>query len=170
MIIYCSKLTNFDANYHTIIMNKLFAFLLIGTFLTSCSSDPNLLEDASWLTGNWKREYNEVAQIEKWQVTETGFTGQNMVVMPDTTLMYTLDIRRAEKYWELTKHEAEIDLDYSYVLISSSNSDSIVFRNKENIWPQIITYKKIDTETMEIIVDGQDGTMQKNVAFIFTRF
>ena len=149
-------------------MNKFFAFF-IGLFLISCSYNPNVLEDVSWLDGNWKREYNDVTQIEKWQKTETGFTGQNMVVLSDTSLMHTLDIRKTEKYWELTKHEAEVDMDFSYVLLSS-NSDSIVFQNKENIWPQTITYKKVTTNKMEIIIDGQDGSMRKNVAFVFERY
>jgi len=149
-------------------MNK-FLVIIVGIFLVSCTPNSNLLEDASWLNGNWKREYNDVKQIEKWQQTESGFTGQSIVVVTDTTLMHTLDIRNTDNNWELTKHEAEVDMDFTFVLLSS-NADSMVFRNKENVWPQTITYKKINANEMELIIDGQDGTMNKNAAFIFERY
>jgi len=149
-------------------MNK-FLVIIVGIFLVSCTPNSNLLEDASWLNGNWKREYNDVTQIEKWQHTESGFTGQSIVVVTDTTLMHTLDIRNTDNNWELTKHEAEVDMDFTFVLLSS-NADSMVFRNTENVWPQTITYKKINANEMELIIDGQDGTMNKNAAFIFERY
>ena len=148
-------------------MKYLFA-LFTGFLLFSCSSNTDFLEDSTWLDGNWKREYNGIVQMEKWQKNESGFTGQNLFISGDTNIMNTYQIKQDGDSWTLIKSVTETDFSFSYNLFSS-NTDSVVFKNAENIWPQTVTYKKISPNKMELIVGGQDGTMQKNAAFTFIR-
>jgi len=142
--------------------------LFTGMLLLSCSSNTHFLEDASWLDGNWKREYNGVIQMEKWSKTENGFSGENLFVSGDTNVMNTYQIQKEGDRWTFTKSVAETDMQFSFALFSS-NTDSIVFKNVENIWPQTIIYKKLSQNKMDLIVKGQDGTMQKNAALTFIR-
>ena len=147
---------------------KYFVIFIAAFGLLSCNSNSNLLEDAAWLDGNWTREYNGIVQMEKWNVSSTGFTGQNLFVSSDTNVMNTYKINKVGTNWELVKSVSETDIQFKYSLISS-NTDSIVFKNTLNTWPQTITYKKLNSNKMDLIVNGQDGTMRKTAALTFSR-
>ena len=150
-------------------MKKYILGMLILFIGVSCTPEIDLTEDIPWLEGKWKRDFNGVAQIESWQKGEFGFTGQNLFLANgDTTLMNTMDIFVQGEDWVLVKTMFEDELKFTYHLLQS-NTDSVVFQNNENIWPQTITYKKIDSLRLELIVDGKDGTMRKNVSFTFNK-
>ncbi len=150
-------------------MKKYILGMLILFIGVSCTPIIDLTEDIPWLEGKWKRDFNGVAQIESWQKGEFGFTGQNLFLANgDTTLMNTMDIMVQGDNWVMTRTMFENDIQFTYGILHS-NTDSVVFQNNENIWPQTITYKHLSDEKLELIVDGMDGTMRKNVAFTFTK-
>lgn len=148
-------------------MKYLFAGITV-LLLLSCSLNSNFKEDSSWLEGSWERKYNGIKQMEIWTKTDSGFTGQNLFISGDTNLMNTYQITHTDDKWTLTKSVIETDISFSYYLLKS-NSDSMVFKNSQNIWPQTVTYKKLEMNKMDYIVSGQDGTMQKNAGLTFIR-
>ncbi|KXH84361.1 DUF6265 family protein [Chryseobacterium kwangjuense] len=148
---------------------KLF-FSVIGlTILSAWSMKQNEIKKLEWLIGTWETKTPKGSMYETWTVKNNSeFQGKSYYIKNKDTIV-SESVRLLEKDKKLhymvsvAKQHAGLPVDF----VSKNNQDPsyIVFENPQNDFPQIITYKKINKDSLVAEISGMMNGKQMKQTF-----
>ena len=133
------------------------ALFLVLLFLIGCKSD----ERYGFLEGSWEVEVGDRIQYEHWEESQEheGFTGSSYEIVDGE-----------EKYFEWLEIIHENDKVYMVPTVPDQNdgrpirfelneeeTDWLSFENPDHDFPNVIRYKKITDDQLEVEVLGNSG-------------
>lgn len=146
------------------------AFFLFSFIIFSCERTPPPPKDLSkldWILGHWK--VDEGSDFETWtKVNDQYYFGRNFRIYTagDTAVQKTIDlvIRDSEILYIPTVKTSKGNREVPFKLTSDSDK-YFIFENKENDFPQKISYTKLDNDTVRARIEGG----KRKVDFQFVR-
>lgn len=135
--------------------------LIIGSWTQS--SEINKLE---WLLGTWETKTPKGSLYETWiKKSNTEFQGESYYLKNKDTIHFE-SVRLVEKDKKLHyivsvkgQHDEE---PVDFISTPNSNSTSLVFENRQNDFPQTISYKKIRKDSLFAEISGlMNGKMAR---------
>lgn len=162
--------------------------LILGLlFLTACSADETTSEEISSnqpaaasntfdfgiLAGNWTKKGQFAVVAENWQARENGYWQGSVyrIESGDSTLLEALQLepRGDSSYAYVVRVIGQNDEKAIPFIMSSYVGDSLFeFQNAGHDFPQRITYRLPDKNTLEITL-GILADTSKNKVFLFNR-
>lgn len=140
--------------------------LSIAASWTQQKSETKKIE---WLLGTWETKTSKGSLYETWtRKSDTEFQAKSYYLKQKDTVLFE-SVRLVEKdkklhYIVSVKGEHnEQPVDFTSISISKSNS--LVFENKENDFPQRITYKKIRKDSLFAEISGMMNGKMNRQAF-----
>ena len=141
-------------------MNKIFTFFsfIALTLLNSCSSNKTLLQNTEWLLGTWESKTSKGILYETWHKTdEQNFNAKCYYLNnSDTILFETINLKESEGKLIYTvsapKEKNEKPVQFTSIKITPN---SFIFENKYHDFPQIVSYKKITSDSLIAEVSGK---------------
>jgi len=124
---------------------------------------PNLLDEVSWMLGDWQNEENGVMTTETWTKTdETHFSGVSYAIElenGDTLFFETMKLHHETTglVYSPTVKDQNGGTAVDFLLISSNDS-MVQFENPAHDFPQKIVYRSITPDSMVATISGDyDG-------------
>ncbi|KAB1064315.1 hypothetical protein [Salibacter halophilus] len=144
-----------------VIVCSLFATLL----LSACSTHD--LNELSWLTGDWERDFNNTSQMESWKLRNDTIYGEVKYSNGnDTSVMWLSKIYNKDGLTlELINDK---NIEPYFFTIKKKSDTSIIFHNPEYQFPKEILYRTSGDSLVKII-HGSGGKIPKSAAFKFGR-
>jgi len=123
--------------YHKIIR----FYFILGTFFFLAISCSKEVKDYSWISGTWKRDFNETSQIEEWQLMNDTLVGSAYhVAFGDTTLYSTSSMFTNDQgKLELVQLKNGSPSTEAFQFEGSTDS-SFTFNRNSNVFPQQFSY------------------------------
>ncbi|KAB2909735.1 MAG: DUF6265 family protein [Ignavibacteriales bacterium] len=156
-------------------MRKFSLIVLIVLFFTTLLSVDHLasgftyrpyLAKLYWLKGKWSRVNAGIEHIETWRVVkdsllegESYYTKSNSKPATDKLMIRW---ERGELFFYKQSAESSKIVRYKNILLTESLA---VFENRENDYPNKITYRRIDTRSYQVIYDNNENTNQRKYSF-----
>lgn len=161
-------------------MNRLiFLFLLfLSALLFSCknhiSSEKkgSKLDSIPWLSGVWENKDSLFITTETWERTnDTAFTGKSVTVAGNDTV-FSESIRLIQMantlFYLPTVKDQNQGKEVSFTLTSFS-PDVLIFENPTHDFPQKISYRKINDDSLVAEISGKENNLQKSEIFPMQR-
>lgn len=136
---------------------------LLSTLLvvTACQNNPSIEKDqikkVDWLIGNWQIKTNTGILSENWEkVNDSTFKAQSLFIK-DKDSIHSESILLQQK-GEILSYTTTIkgqndDKPIRFELITD-NQNELVFQNLKKDYPQKISYKKMDNNSMTTEISG----------------
>ena len=150
--------------------NTTFTLLLFCLSFYSCkkqsapeySSDAVLndyseLKKASWFLGNWENISDEGNLTEKWVVKNdsTYYAETYFIKGKDTLFSEKVDlIQRGDKLFYIPTVTNQNDNNGIEFVLTSADSNEIIFENPTHDYPKKITYKLINNDSINAQISG----------------
>jgi hypothetical protein len=135
-------------------------------------NQPNDIKKAQWLIGTWQNETSRGIIYEKWtQVNENELAGKSFFINENDTIVFET-IRLIQEldglfYIPMVKNQNE-GLPVRFALQSISDS-TMVFENPEHDFPQIITYTKMNADSLVAEISGINNGQERKRMFPMKR-
>ena len=155
----------YDIKYNTMTKWPIFATFIVITALNSCNrmnEDPKeIFKKLSWLDGNWVNE-KDSSYLETWNRTNdstyigksSSYNGKDSLVEENLRIVLN---KKTIKFYTSIEEQTEESKPLEFIL-TSLDSDSLVFTNKENFYPNKITYKHLNDTLIAVKVErGGEG-------------
>ncbi|WP_432222094.1 DUF6265 family protein [Flavobacterium sp. TMP13] len=147
-------------------MKKTVSWLALSVLVVACqkevSFDQNEIKKVEWLIGNWETQTEFGVLSESWKkINDSTFSGKSHFINNTKDTVHHESIVLSEKneklmYQTIIKGEND-DEPISFPLVSLTEN-TLVFENKNNEYPQKITYiKKSPTSIVALISGKQQG-------------
>ncbi|UTW66519.1 hypothetical protein KFE94_18015 [bacterium SCSIO 12643] len=150
-------------------MKKILLFGLLAIMVIACTENETSIENFKSLNGQWVRNFNGNQQLENWKIqTDKVIGSSSFVNNGDTTKMTEYEIIEDNGNWILLTQEVGFENATQYPLIFGG-TDSLVFHNSAADWPQTISFKTLNGNTLHKSVLGQGSSMKKNIEFTFKK-
>ncbi|AZA76649.1 hypothetical protein EG347_03510 [Chryseobacterium sp. G0186] len=149
----------------TTLILTIIGIILIGSW----TQKQNEIKKLDWLLGTWETKTPKGSLYETWtKKSNTELQGESYYLKNKDTLTFE-SIRLVEKENKLhcivsvkgQHHEQPVD----FVSTSGSSPTSLIFENKQNDFPQIITYKKIRKDSLFAEISGMMNGKMARQAF-----
>jgi uncharacterized protein DUF6265 len=143
-------------------ITKLFSVVFSSIILCSCASQHKReIKRAEWLIGTWENKTVQGSIYETWiKVNENEFSGKTYVVNENDTIIFeTIQlIQEQDSLFYIPKvMEQNEGLPIQFALSKISDS-TLIFKNMQHDFPKIISYSKINTDSLVAEISGtQDG-------------
>ncbi|MBL4710418.1 MAG: hypothetical protein JKY48_18465 [Flavobacteriales bacterium] len=141
---------------------KLFSVVFGSIILCSCATQHKQeIKKAEWLIGTWENKTDQGSVYETWtKVNNNEFSGKSYVVNENDTIVFeTIQlIQEQDDLFYIPKVEEQNEgLPIRFAL--NTISDSVfVFKNTQHDFPKIISYSKINADSLVAEISGtQDG-------------
>lgn len=137
---------------------KLILIIMGIIMIGSWTQKQSEIKKLNWLLGTWETKTPKGSLYETWtKKSNIEFQGESYYLKNKDTLHFE-SVRLVEKENKLhyivsvkgQHHEQPVD----FVSKSGSTPTSLVFENKQNDFPQIITYKKVRKDSLFAEISG----------------
>lgn len=154
-------------------MRKIF-FATIG-LIVLCSwitLDKSEIKNAKWLIGTWENKTKKGTIYETWtKVSKTEFQGKSYKLKDKDTIVFETIRLVQEKnslyYIPIVKNQNnELPVKFSGIITSKNK---LVFENKAHDFPQIISYSKINKDSLVAEISGSKGSKELKQSFPMKR-
>ena len=151
-------------------LNILKLVWLIGVFMSCQNSNaPEHHVFFNKIVGEWKLEDKTV--IEKWNYADGTYMGSVFVVSGNDNVI-TEEIRIIENnkgvfYEAKVNDQNQGESIYFKLILTEDNK--VIFENKEHDFPQQITYKLTDTNSLVATIQGIINEESKSIKFNYSR-
>lgn len=153
---------------------------LIGTFaLAACAGSEQVeLDEMAWLEGTWSQQEGSESFIERWSKPRRPgslLTGQGMFVREgDTNRMERLDLKRrgdsliyVVTFPDRTVEFARTGTTETHTLenMRYGSSEFVTFVNSSNDFPNEITYRRQNDDSLYITLRGKENGRETEFVF-----
>jgi hypothetical protein len=152
---------------------KLFSIVLGSIILFSCTTQHKQeITKAEWLIGTWKNKTAQGSVYETWtKVNDNEFSGKSYVINEnDTTVFETIQLIQGQDrlFYIPTVEEQNEGLPVSFGMDTISDS-ILVFKNTQHDFPQIISYTKINADSLVAEISGTQNGQERKQTFPMKR-
>ncbi len=142
--------------------------------LASLKTKPkSLIDKAVWLIGTWENNTNRGSIYESWEIiNELELAGKSyMVKDKDTVVFETIKIVEEQNtlFYIPTVMDQNDQKPVRFKLKSHTDNE-FIFENKQHDFPQVITYRKINSDSLVAEISGVKNGLQKGSRFAMSRF
>jgi hypothetical protein len=152
-------------------MNKYIAFFSISCTLLACSSPPQKdLTEFKYLIGKWEGNRDGMVLIENWKEEKpSSFSGEGIVFTGKDILFHEklgLEIQDTTIVYTATTPNSKTPIPFKLI---SSGKNKWRFENKEQDFPQLITYTLINPDSLVATIEGIDKGKPSKEEFYFKK-
>ncbi|MGV9004292.1 DUF6265 family protein [Flavobacterium sp.] len=130
-------------------------------FGSSCNSNSKkkyeMLEELSWLIGNWSNKSDDGLLVENWKrANDSTYVGKSFYIRATDTLhneSIVLVQNEDNLFYIPTVKGQNNDESISFKLVEKDEK-SFIFKNNSHDYPQIIEYKKVSASQLSAVVTG----------------
>lgn len=148
------------------------AVLSIGLYAftseeTSAYSKNKLLDDASWLIGTWVNTTPRGKMVEEWKKeSDSSFVGKSYFIKTDTMPAEALKLvqRGKDLFYIPTVNNQNGGLPVTFKHTIASKTQ-MVFENPAHDFPQKISYKLINKDSLVAEISGMRNGQLKTIKF-----
>ena len=155
-------------------MRKILFLAVIGlTILCALTTQQSeSIKKAEWLIGTWENSTPKGSIYETWHKVNTDEYGGRSYILRDNDTIVFETIRLVQEgdrlfYIPLVKNQND-NLPVRFALKAIS-SEELVFENKQHDFPQIISYTKINTDSMVAKISGIKSGHEQTQTFPMKR-
>lgn len=144
---------------------------LLLLLLLSCTNE-SPIEKAAWVVGTWENHTSRGIIYETWtRSAPQAFTGKSYRLDgADTILLETTTIlEKEDTVWFLPVVIGQNDGRAVAFGLSAQTDSSLVFENATHDFPQIITYRKVGTDSLLVEISGVNNGRQTKRSFPMQR-
>jgi hypothetical protein len=153
-------------------MRKLSLILLLLTTAVSCfAQQKTKVKSFHFLLGNWEMMTKSGKIMESWEKHRDSLTGKSFTIKgKDSVLTEILTIKKVDSNWLLcVKGFLKDNLgDTKFKLVSTANN-TFTFENKENEFPQRISYQHQTKNAINAWIEGSINGVKRKVDFPYKR-
>jgi hypothetical protein len=128
--------------------------------------------DFNFLLGSWEMITEKGKTTENWTIKDGNLIGASYKhnKKGDSTLMESVIIKRIDGRWNycVTAYENGKKHQVNFAIIKNANNE-IKFQNKENDFPQNITYVNKGKNELYAYIDGTINGKTKEIKFPYVR-
>ena len=149
----------------------IFATLIIFTGCTKTEKKP--IEYTEWLIGTWENNLPASIVYEEWSKTDDKtFSGRSFIVVEgDTTVFETIELSQKENgMLEYIPTVADQNEGQPVVFtLTGLTEDMMRFENPDHDFPQLISYKRLPSDSLEARVYGIRNGSERDLYFKMKR-
>ena len=151
---------------------SLLTFFITALFV-SCTKTSGNIDDVQWLAGKWRgNDRDRVTWVETWNnSTNKSLSGYILALTEDgDTVLHEnpkIDLVDGVPYFITTvpKNPSPV----LFKMLGSSDASNAIFENREQDFPQRITYSKISDAAMQVTLEGTAKGVPKTETLKFER-
>lgn len=148
---------------------KLIPAIIGVLILGGWAQQRNEIKKLDWLLGTWETKTPKGSLYETWsRKSDTEFQAKSYYLNKKDTIMFEF-VQLVEKdsklHYIVSVKGQHDEQPVDFVSTPKSNSSSLVFENKENDFPQTITYKKIRKDSLFAEISGMMNGKMARQAF-----
>ncbi|CAH0260102.1 DUF6265 family protein [Chryseobacterium sp. Bi04] len=139
---------------------------VIGLLIIGSWTQPSEIKKLEWLLGTWETQTTKGSLYETWtQKSSTELQGESYYLKNKDTIHFE-SVRLVEKdrklYYIVSVKGQHDEQPVDFISTPGSNPTSLVFENRQNDFPQTITYKKIRKDSLFAEISGlMNGKMAR---------
>ncbi|MCQ9633526.1 DUF6265 family protein [Chryseobacterium sp. WG23] len=139
---------------------------VIGLLIIGSWTQPSEIKKLEWLLGTWETKTTKGSLYETWtQKSSTELQGESYYLKNKDTIHFE-SVRLVEKdrklHYIVSVKGQHDEQPVDFISTPGSNPTSLVFENRQNDFPQTITYKKIRKDSLFAeISDLMNGKMAR---------
>lgn len=156
----------------------LFSTLLVFlSHLTGCKNNSKQIENKelsklNWMLGNWSGIMEESIVTERWvKINDTLFSGESLFIKGSDTLSretISLSMQNSAIFY-IPLVEGQNDNKPVYFKLTFSDNTNAVFENPGHDFPQKITYKLINGDSLIATISGLQEGKDRSISFPMRR-
>ncbi|REC61696.1 hypothetical protein DRF65_14695 [Chryseobacterium pennae] len=145
---------------------KLIIILISSLLIGSWTQKQGEIQKLEWLLGTWETKTRKGSLYETWtQKSSTELQGKSYYLKNKDTIMFEFVqlVEKDKKLHYIVSVKGQHDEQpVDFISTPSSNPTSLIFENRQNDFPQIITYKKIRKDSLFAEISGlMNGKMAR---------
>ena len=149
------------------------AFCCFSFLPQSPNNHPKItLQDVAWLLGTWENKTAKGSTFENWtKTTNNLFSGKSYALKGSDTMVFEqmeLVAKNNNLFYIPTVKNQNGGQPVSFAL-KSSTKQSMVFENKTHDFPQLITYTKINNDSLVAEISGTKNGKSRKIQFPMKR-
>jgi len=139
---------------------------VIGLLIIGSWTQPSEIKKLEWLLGTWETKTPKGSLYETWtQKSNTELQGESYYLKNKDTIHFE-SVRLVEKdrklHYIVSVKGQHDEQPVDFISTPGSNPTSLVFENRQNDFPQTITYKKIRKDSLFAEISGlMNGKMAR---------
>ncbi|SDI94298.1 DUF6265 family protein [Chryseobacterium jejuense] len=139
---------------------------IIGLLIIGSWTQPSEIHKLEWLLGTWETKTPKGSLYETWiKKNDTEFHGESYYLKNKDTIHFE-SVRLVEKdkklHYIVSVKGQHDEQPVDFISTPNSTSTSLVFENRQNDFPQTITYKKIRKDSLFAEISGlMNGKMAR---------
>lgn len=146
-----------------------FSFVAICAWTTK---EPNDIKKAEWLIGTWENKTQRGSIYETWSKTnDNEFSGKSYIVKEQVTIVFE-NIRLVQEqdglFYIPTVNNQNDALPIRFATRTISET-KLIFENSKHDFPQIISYAKINTDSLVAEISGIKNGQERKQTFPMKR-
>jgi len=150
----------------------LISFIGIAVFCSWNVQTEKQVQKAEWLIGTWENKTAEGSLYETWtKVNNTELYGKSYFLRDkDTMLFETVQLIEKEQrlYYVVSVVDQNNELPVSFASTTITNN-KLVFENLEHDFPQVISYTKVNNDSLFAEISGTKNGKQRKQSFPMKR-
>ncbi|UKB86309.1 DUF6265 family protein [Chryseobacterium sp. MEBOG06] len=148
---------------------KLILAMIGVSIAASWTQQQSEIKKIEWLLGTWEAKTSKGSLYETWtRKSDTELQGKSYYLKQKDTILFE-SVRLVEKdkklHYMVSVKGQHNEQPVDFVSTSTSMPHALIFENKENDFPQIITYKKIRKDSLFAEISGMMNGKMARQAF-----
>ncbi len=150
-------------------------FIAILGLIVLCAwtiNQPTDIKKAEWLIGTWENKTPKGSIYETWsKVSDQEYSGKSYIVKEQDTMVFEtirLVQEEDELYYIPTVKNQNDDLPVRFMAKVISETQ-LVFENPQHDFPQVISYTKINADTLVAEISGTRNGQERKQTFPMKR-
>lgn len=152
---------------------KLFSAVLGSIILCSCATQHKQeFKKIEWLIGTWENKTGQGSIYETWtKVNYNELSGKSYIVKEKDTIVFeTIQlIQEQDGLFYIPKVEEQNEGMPIRFTLNSISDTVLVFKNTQHDFPQIISYAKINNDSLVAEISGTKNGKKRNQTFPMKR-
>jgi len=148
---------------------KYIAIIITFFTLNACLSVKNQpINSTKWLIGTWENQTKKGAIYESWvKISDTELSGRSYKIQENDTIVFeTIQLfQQEDKLFFIPKVKNQNNNQSIRFLSTFVSKDKMVFENQEHDFPQIISYSKIEKDSLVAITSGIENNEKRQIKF-----
>lgn len=150
----------------------IFAFFGVFTFYSWTLQQKNEIKKTEWLVGTWENKTQRGSIYETWtKVSEVELSGKSyMLKEKDTVVFETIRLLQEQNslfYIPQVKNQnGDLPVRFTSKIVSDKE---LVFENLQHDFPQIISYTKINSDSLVAEISGTKNGKERKQTFPMKR-
>lgn len=154
------------------ITNLLFAAVGFIVLSAAIANQTNDLTKAEWLIGTWENKTQRGSIYETWdKVNDTLLAGKSYIIKEKDSIVFeNIHIVREQAGWLYipTVKDQNGGLPVRFIAKTISQTQ-LIFENQQHDFPQIISYTKINSDSLVAEISGIKNGRERKQAFPMKR-